>query len=259
MTDATAPTTAQPSFGVGAILGETFSIFGRKFVAVTLLAFVPMVVVLAISVALLGAQVALGVGNPDFEEFNFVGLGLVFVLQMLAYGVATAMMVQLAYDAKLGRSLRVGAYVSVALRNILPLAVLTIAITFLASAGMALLILPGLWIYAVYIVTVPAIVIESNGFGGMGRSMRLTKGYRWPIIGLLVVLGIAMIVISFVVNFVVGLIVSAVGGVALSILFTALGSAITFAISCIAVALIYARLREIKEGVSVDSLADVFS
>ena len=40
--------------------------------------------------------------------------------------------------------------------------------------------------------------------------------------------------------------------------YLALASGISYGLAAIPIALIYARLREIKEGVSVDSMADVF-
>eukprot|EP00903_Cladosiphon_okamuranus_P022917 g21109.t1 len=105
----------------------------------------------------------------------------------------------------------------------------------------------------------PAGVIERAGFGGLGRSKYLTKEYRWPILGALVLAIICATIINIVALFVVGLVASAgsIGMVIGIVLFAAI-STVGAGFLSILVALIYARLREIKEGVSVDQIASVF-
>jgi len=111
----------------------------------------------------------------------------------------------------------------------------------------------------VFAVIAPAIVIERAGFGGMSRSRALTKEYRWPIVGALILALICAILINIVAVFIVGVIAAAgsIGMIIGVLLFTAI-STIGAGFLSIIVALIYARLREIKEGVSVDQIASVF-
>jgi len=47
-------------------------------------------------------------------------------------------------------------------------------------------------------------------------------------------------------------------GLAIGVIVSSLISVITYGLLSIAISLIYARLREIKEGVGVDQLASVF-
>ena len=96
---------------------------------------------------------------------------------------------------------------------------------------------------------------KGAGFGGLGRSVRLTKGYRWPIIGILVLIGICLILISLAGGTVIALIG---GSVIISASIFAVMTAMLTGLGGIVIALIYARLREIKEGVSVDEIASVF-
>src|SRR3546814_15392056 len=58
----------------------------------------------------------------------------------------------------------------------------------MSALASALFLLPGLWLLAVFAVVVPAIVVEGAGFGGLGRSIGLTKGFRWPILGAMTVI-----------------------------------------------------------------------
>lgn len=246
------------SLGVGEIISDSFSILFGKFFQVIIVAFVPSLIGYLISGLLNGFGVAIGLAEPQFTN---PGAGIAFALSLLVnmaiYSITTALLVQLAYDAKLGRPVQIGRYFGPALSTILPLTILSIIATILIGIGFAVLIVPGLWVYAVFSVVAPAIVIERAGFGGLGRSASLTKGYRWPIVGTLLLGLICMMIINLVTGFVIGIVV-AIGGTILGvILFAALG-AIGAGLLSILVALIYARLREIKEGVSIDQIASVF-
>jgi uncharacterized membrane protein len=103
----------------------------------------------------------------------------------------------------------------------------------------------------------PAVVIERLGFRGLGRSEKLTKNYRWPIVGALVLTWICALIIIVVALFVADFALSS-GVLAVSILLYAAFTAVGTGLLSILTALIYARLREIKEGVSVDQIAEVF-
>jgi hypothetical protein len=257
MTDTTL---GQPkvSLGVGAIIGDSFSILFGKFLQVVIIAFVPMLIGYLISGLLNGFGVAIGVEQPQFNNAGSgIAFALSFIVNMAVYSITTALLVQLAYDAKLGRPIQIGRYFGPALSTILPLTILSIVATIIVGIGFALFIVPGLWVYAVFSVMAPAIVIDRAGFGGLGRSASLTKGYRWPIVGALILGLICAIIINLVAGFVIGLIVAIGGNILGLILFAALG-AIGAGLLSILAALIYARLREIKEGVSIDQIASVF-
>lgn len=259
MSDTALPKTP---FGVTGVLGETFSTFGKKFPYVLILCFIPMIFSLGMSVLVFGPELALGQATGDpadpFAGVDLVGFAVTYILQIIATALATAMMVLLAYDARIGRPVRLGEYISVALRNIVPLTVLSIVVYLLGFVAMLALIVPGIWLFAVWSVVIPVIVVEGAGFGALGRSAALTKEYRWPIIGTMVIMVICMVIISLGMTFVVVPVVMSLG-IIVAIIAQALISAVTFGLICVAVALIYARLRELKEGISVEALADVFS
>lgn len=247
--------------GVGSILGESFSILFGNLFKVVLLTFGPLLVSLAISGALVGWSVAIGIGEPDFSGGAGVGgFGLSFLVQMVIYAVMTALLVQLAYDAKLDRPARLGRYFGPAMRAAIPIAVLSVVAVLLTMIGMIALIVPGLWIYAVFSVMAPAVTIEGSGFGGLGRSAALTKGYRWPILGALVLSAIVGILVNLVATFVVGMVAVAAGGFGMlaGVVLYAAMMALGYGFSSIVIALIYARLREIKEGIGIDRIVSVF-
>lgn len=249
--------------GVGSIVGDSFSILMRHFISVVLLAIVPTLIGIVISGLLLGWSVALGTGEPTFNGgADIVRFLLSIIGQLATYGVTTALLVQLAYDAKLERPIKLGRYVNPAIAAALPIALLGIVSGLLIGIGAVALVVPGLWVYAVFSMMPAAVVIEKVGFGGLGRSASLTKEYRWPIFGAILLIGLINFALSFAAMFIVGFLVSSTGGngvaLGISVLTLSAVTGIGFGLSSIAVALIYARLREIKEGVSVRDIAAVF-
>jgi len=260
MTDVSA-VEPKPPLGVGTIVSDSFSILFNNFVLVFVVAFIPSLIGILISGLLIGFGVALGVEEQQFAGgFSVMTNLLSAVIDIVVYSVTTALVIQLAYDAKLSRPIRIGRYFGPALSAIVPLVVLSLVAGILATIGFVALIVPGIWIYAVFAVVAPAVVIEGAGFGGLGRSAVLTKEYRWPIVGAFVLAFLVAIVVSAVAILLASLATS-IGGVSgmiiAVILFTALSTMSTGLIS-IVISLIYARLREIKEGVSVDQIATVF-
>lgn len=259
MTDASLGQPKAP-LGVGEIVGESFSILFRHFIQVIIIGFVPTLIGFLISGMLTGFNVALGLEPQDFTgPGSAIASVLSLVINMVVYAITTALLVQLAYDAKLSRPIQIGRYIGPAISVVFPLAIMTIVVTILVMIGFMLLIVPGLWIYAVFAVIAPAIVIERVGFGAMGRSRFLTKEYRWPIVGALILAVILSVIISFIAFFIVGIIASlgSVGLIVGVILFAGL-STLGAGYMSILLALIYARLREIKEGVNVDQIATIF-
>lgn len=255
--------------GVGNIIGETFSIFFKNIAKIASLAFVPSVLALIVSGVTVGWGLTFGTVDPLSEPGALpgagfgIGIAVSSIFGMIAYGLTIGLLVQVAYDAKQGRSRSFMAYFAPAMRSLVPLVLVIILVTIMVSLAMIALVIPGLWVYAVFSVVIPAIVIERTGFGGMRRSAELTKDYRWPIVGALFVVIILTFVLSIVVGFVAGLIAAAVGnsgifGILVSLVIYGLLYAVTYGLSSVSIALIYARLREIKEGVSVDELAAVF-
>lgn len=127
-----------------------------------------------------------------------------------------------------------------------------------------------LWISSATFIFLPVAVIERAGLRAIPRSLHLTKGYRWPIA--------LTFVLSAICAFVIGMLVqTAISMISLPIIsflvapelrlaawlqFTAgpVGFAIVSAISLgpihAAIALIYARLRKIKEGVGSETLTE---
>jgi len=246
--------------GVGQIVGESFSLLFSRIGVFFLLAFIPTLISFGITTAYFGTGMYTGSGDPAAMMAAFtspVGIILMIVLPMVIYGLSTALIVCAAYDAKLGRPARIGQYFSIALTRAVPVMLVSLVVGIVVGIGFMLLVIPGLYLAALFSVAIVVVVLESQWFGSLGRSIELTKNYRWPILGTLILLYLVILVLNLILGlFSVALFsIPPIIGI---IVYSAIG-AVGSALLSIGFVLIYARLRELKEGVSVDTLAEVFS
>ncbi|MGB0499124.1 MAG: hypothetical protein ACPGID_12355 [Rubricella sp.] len=276
MTDASVQDSRLP-LGAGTIIGATFPIFFRRFPLILLLGFVVSITGQILTALIFGLDVVFGeagvTGPADFARAA--------VITLVMNAIIISMMVQIAHDAAMGRPARPLGYLRDPIANILPIIVLSLVVGFMGAIGyfilfsmpfesqveiavglLACTVLSG-YIYSVYICTVPAIVVEGAGFRALGHSQRLTKGYRWPIFGTMLLMIILSFVIVFAIVIAIGLFLSLmlvdplVRNTAALVL-NAFGQAMLYGFISIPIALIYARLREIKDGVGMEDIAEVF-
>ena len=120
--------------------------------------------------------------------------------------------------------------------------------------GFALLIIPGLSLYTMWFVAVAACVVERTGaWTSMRRSRELTKGHRWKIFGV----ALLLILLSLV-NRVLRLMLVSAGGETLALIGTMIWIAISYAFSSVVIAVSYYELRAAKEGIDIEQIASVF-
>jgi uncharacterized membrane protein len=118
-----------------------------------------------------------------------------------------------------------------------------------------LLVIPGIILSIVWSVALPACVIEKLGpVRSLGRSAALTKGNRWKLFGLFLVIVIGAVIAALAAAgglFAVG------GGVAFGVGLYAL-QVIYLALAATVSVVIYHDLRIAKEGIGTDRMAAVF-
>ena len=268
---------ARSVYGVGKIAGDSFSIFFRHFFWILLISLLPVA-----SLIVFGVVMAAGFSSVSLAAGGMSGLALVvtivlFLLVFAVYFLMIAMIVRLSYDARIGHEIRIGSYFSSALGSIVPIFLTSIimwlcmvGIMFLVVAGGAVLgtigivifstagLIGATFLYVIWIAAVPSIVVEKQGVSSLARSMELTSGYRWQCLGSIVIMFLSILGLSLVLGIVqvaFAAILGEFGGGIISLLTSGLALALTG----IFIALIYARLREIKEGTSVESLAEIFA
>jgi hypothetical protein len=231
------------------------------------------VVSLAVSLLLIGPERTFGLRGPEgmpaagsgpggigpgAMPMAQVGMGdlLDAVLQVLLSALFVAAVALLVVDDARGRRTSAPEVLQRALSTALPVATISIVIGICVGLGLVLLVVPGLWIFAVLSVAIPVAAIEGAGLGALARSAELTKGYRWPIVGF----GLVFAAIVLALTLVLGLFVLAplgltltggapglVGGLVLTIV-TALVGAAYAGLGALPAPVLYLRLLELKEG-----------
>jgi uncharacterized membrane protein len=148
-----------------------------------------------------------------------------------------------------------GDSLKMAISLLLPVIGIAVLVSLGAGLGFMLLIVPGIILWLRWSVAVPVLVQERRGvFGSMKRSRELTKGSRWALFGFWIILIIAVIVIQLVLSQVV-----MVFGVTTALILDALVTSVVSVVTSVAPAVSYVELRQVKEGTSVDELAEIFS
>jgi len=236
---------APGQFRVGSVMNKTFAILGRQFGKFVLLALVPMIPIFLLTLGALSSSAP----SPSGIAFGAALTGiLTFVLQTVAqatslYGAFQEMRQQ---PFTIGDSLRIG------LARTIPVIGVGILVGLATGLGMLLFVVPGVILGCMLYVAVPACVIEKLGVtASMSRSVSLTKGYRWQIFGLFLLVIVIAVFGAFV--------LAKIGGVGL------VGQTLSFAWQVVSTAfgavlsaVIYHDLRMAKEGIDLDTLANVF-
>ena len=192
-------------------------------------------------------------------QVTWLGQALTIALGIVLWGFIMTSMTRAVFDIKQTGSASVGDAISTGIRYMLPILPVVIVSGLAIYLGMALLILPGLYLMAMWFVIVPCFIVEQHGFGSLKRSAELTQGYRWPLVGL----GLLFVLAFFVFAAVSGglqLVFAGMGGVGLVLaaITTILIAGISYCIGSGLAALTYVRLREIKEGLGLSEVADIF-
>ena len=126
-----------------------------------------------------------------------------------------------------------------------------------------LLIVPGIILAMRWAVAVPACVVENLGpISSLRRSAELTKGHRWKIFGMTVLILVFFIIAIVIIGTLAGtgvvVVPQGVGrGLLAAILFVIISGIVTAYFNVVA-AMVYHDLRTVKEGVNTEEIAAVF-
>ncbi|URD60870.1 hypothetical protein M8312_14000 [Sphingomonas sp. KRR8] len=205
--------------------------------------------------------------SPLFSGLMFLGF-LSFVVAMVFSGLMQATITRgLVIEHEGGRP-SFGQCLAGGMRYALPIVGLIILWSIAVGFGFMLLMIPGLILITMWSVAVPALVEENTGvFGAFSRSRELTRGARWKIFGLLIMLLIIYYLISMVLGLVglasvsrTSLMLDPAAGLPIGLL---VGSAISGAIFTLLWATIqpslFVELRDAREGGGAGDLQQVFA
>lgn len=272
--------TAAPdkNIDLGRVLGRTSEAIKANFVAYLALAVlligVPTFITQYLTVTSMEAATAYIQSSPErvqpsdllaFFRPAFWGpiVGALLVT-LLGYLLLQLMLTRSTILQLSGRDPDIGGSFALGLRLAVPAFILGLFVGVMMVIGFILLIVPGVMVWCAFVVVMPVLVQERVGiFMSMTRSRDLTRGSRWWIFLLGVLLWVFSIIISSATG-VIGGIGTTYDGVMpvqnpiISGLASGIGSAITGLITNVVIAALYVELREVKEGASTTELASVF-
>jgi hypothetical protein len=234
---------AEGEFRIGRVFSRTLTLMQHNF---------PIYFV----VAALAALPSVLLENSGADKSTAAALGLLGLLATLVVNpLSQATMLHTAFQDMGGRRVVLSESVRAAFGRWLPLIGLTICMGFAIGLGTMLLVVPGFILMTMWYVATPACIVERAGvFDSMARSSALTKGHRWPIFGVMILLGVAGGVMAVVVKAVIGL----SGSAGLMIVGSLAWNALAGAFGTIFVVVAYHDLRVAKEGVDIRQIAAVF-
>ena len=138
--------------------------------------------------------------NQSVSVANETNLTYILI-GMVVFALCQATMIQGAFQDIRGQRFDLATSIQRGLARFLPVLATSVATSIIIFVGLFLLILPGLIFLTMFLVAVPACVVEGLGpVQSLGRSHALTKGYRWGIFAVyivpLLVLGIASFILQ---------------------------------------------------------------
>ncbi|MND70490.1 hypothetical protein [uncultured Brevundimonas sp.] len=243
-------------FDLGRVIQRTFTSISQNavvfFGAAALLVGVPSVLA------------AFGQGDmlttASGSSFLFVAFGT--VLYLVGLYILQGVVVKAAVNGFHGKTTSFDSALGVGIQMFLPLLGLGIVAGLGMILGYFLLIVPGVMLTVLWSVAAPAVVVEKRGImEGLQRSRDLTRGYRWPVFGLLVI----YLVLSWIVGGAIGGLNLALGGsfdaspnLSLNLITTPIVNVLSGVVASAGVASLYYELRTAKEGAGPEDLASIF-
>lgn len=241
-------------FTIGDILGRSLSIFRRNFGALILLGgliMLPYLVALLTNIqhpnAVLGAAIGGRMTSSD-RLWTF----LLPVLQTVAeIAVVSGTLMELS-----GQPVRVVEMVRNAAKRFWPTLGVVILQGFGVVIGLVLLVVPGLIALTMLYVAVPVCVIEQrSATASLNRSAALTKGHRWSVFGLLLVVILGGAVIMLLVEQVALMTAGPIG----QAIAEYLEQVAYIPFTAIVGTVLYQALRTAKEGPGIEMISEVFA
>jgi hypothetical protein len=233
----------------GSVLAKTFWVFGRHSWKFLVLAF-PSIILEQSYTVFLFPQLRSAL-NPWIFIFSDVLAGIpqsalgIIAEGMIAYG---------AFQAIRGQPFTIGQSMALGVSRLLPVVGIAISSSLMMAVGTILFFVPGVIVSCMLYVAIPASVIEKRGvIASLGRSAALTKGNRWAIFALILVVAAVTLVVILPTLFIplgeLGLVPPVLRFVFL-VVSSAFGAILSVAV--------YHDLCAAKEGFDADNLTAVF-
>ena len=230
---------------VGNILSRAFEVCGANFVL-----FGAVMLVVSLPNLIFTLQ------TPVFEAPWATGIYFVLgiVLGLFLNTIGEAVILFGAFQYLSGQPVVPAQALQRSLARFLPILGFAILYVVALFFGFILLVIPGIILFIMWTVALPACVVEGLGpVACMRRSTELTRGYRWKIFWIFILLTIISAIVGGIVETIAGQ-----GGVVAKALISLLWSAVWSTYWNCVLVMIYHDLRVVKEGVDTAQIASIF-
>ncbi len=239
-------------FNIGGILGRGFEVLSRN-----LATFGSLSALFMLPPFVFGLTLKFGLGIESgvvvVQGPGEIAVASLVLLWVLLYFLLFATLTHGTICDLRGTPARIRESLSWCLGLLFPVIGITIIATIGAGLGGMFFLVPGLILMTMWWVAVPAAVVERTGvINSLRRSAELTRGYRWKVFGVIVIIYIGQYILGELAS--LSLAATPIFSVVASFLITV---AIT-AYFAVVTAVCYHDLRVLKDGVGTDEIARVF-
>ena len=206
MTDTANAGTAKPgTFRLASVFRKSFVIFGRHFVPIVVIVGVGRFIPYYFTQALTQELVDLRFNAPldptlDAVTFGWLMTGarvLGSLVSLATAALAAAMVTYGAMQELTGGRFSAGRSFTAVLHRPLPVMGVGLCTGIAVILGYLLLIVPGVIVACMWYVSLPACIAERTGvFQSLSRSRLLTRGYRWRVLGAVVLVVLVPMVVA---------------------------------------------------------------
>lgn len=242
---------SRSGFGVGEVLSQSFAVFAANVVPFCALALILMLPSLVYGlIVLANIQVAVDAAGG----ISFLSL-LAIVIQMVLSQLTAAAIAYGSFQYLNGNPISLGDCISRGLALLLPVIGVAVLTGLAIGIGMILLVVPGIIAAVMLWVAIPAAVVERPGvIDSLKRSAALTKGRRWSVFGVMIVIVVAGLVVSLILQF----ILLSIAGFYVYSIGSWVVQGVLGAFYAVTAAVGYYLLRVEKEGINIEDIAKVF-
>jgi hypothetical protein len=261
-------------FRVGDVLSRAWRLFAGNLLFFLL---VPVVIYATMVVAfvLFGMTIFFAGWASGSPGFVWLGIGLAIIVALSCTMIGQGLLLLAAFQRLRGQPLRIGEVLRRVLSRFLPLLGLSIVwglglllsivvsgfvfgLLAVVAGPFAIVLAPAVYVpmlilLVMWAVVVPACIVEGLGpIASMSRSTDLTKGYRWKIFGIMLLL--------FLISLVGGIVQVVLGTVSQSFagIFALIWFVVWIAYWNCAIIMTYHDLRVAKEGIDTEQIAAIF-
>lgn len=251
------------AFRIGRVFGDSFGVFGRNALLCIGLALIFSGIPTLLLQWVTYSTLLDSASDPTAMSQQGGAVGLIAIVGGLVSFVLGSLLQASLTRASIedlnGQRPSFGDCLGTALGVVFPVMIIALLVSIGAGLGALLLLVPGIILWLRWSVAIPVQVNERLGIlGSMSRSAELTKGSRWSLFGLYLILIIAIIAMQLLAGFAAGLFTSAFGALGAVLAAALISSLWTIALSIVA-GVVYVELRLVKEGTDVKDLAEIFA